>query len=64
MIRLSKEHASLRVIKGPSSCSEADNLNRFCFLATGSDVTVVSDGDRGIEEMVVVTVGMLAHFLS
>jgi cellulose synthase/poly-beta-1,6-N-acetylglucosamine synthase-like glycosyltransferase len=43
---LTLKHPELRVIKVPSSKSKADNLNYYCSLDTGADVTAIFDCDH------------------
>jgi cellulose synthase/poly-beta-1,6-N-acetylglucosamine synthase-like glycosyltransferase len=43
---LALKHQQLKVIKVPNSKSKADNLNYYCSLETGADVTAIFDCDH------------------
>lgn len=43
---LTLKHPELRVIKVPNSKSKADNINYYCSLDTGADVTAIFDCDH------------------
>ncbi|RFU24792.1 hypothetical protein B7463_g11548, partial [Scytalidium lignicola] len=40
---LALKHSNLRVVKVPNSKSKADNLNYYCSLDTGADVSAIYD---------------------
>ena len=43
---LALKHTQLRVIKVPNSRSKADNLNYYCSLDTGAEITAIYDCDH------------------
>jgi cellulose synthase/poly-beta-1,6-N-acetylglucosamine synthase-like glycosyltransferase len=46
MHELAAKHSNLRVIKVPGSKSKADNVNYYCNLDTGADVSAIYDCDH------------------
>lgn len=46
MHALALKHSNLRVIKVPNSKSKADNVNYYCSLDTGADVSAIYDCDH------------------
>jgi hypothetical protein len=46
MRHLAEKHMELRVIKVPGSKSKADNINYYCTLDTGADVSAIFDCDH------------------